>query len=155
VIDRRVRDHEGERAVAGGLPEASRRHDEWEAIRMKLRIQDNRLRLRLTQTEVARLRDHGRVCCEIRFAPGRALGYSVASSSEVAEVSVRYSGDSISVVVPLASAIAWSDTDHDAIEGPRDEAVQVLLEKDFQCLHPPIDPDPDAFLHPLGARSGK
>jgi len=122
---------------------------------MKLRIQDNRLRLRLTQTEVARLRDHGRVCCEIRFAPGRALGYCIASSYEVAEISVHYSGDSISVVVPLATAIAWTDTDHVCIEGPRHEAVQVLIEKDFQCLHPSIDSDPDAFLHPLGARSGQ
>ena len=43
---------------------------------MKLRIQDNRLRLRLTQQDVTRLRDQGRVDCEIRFAPGRALGYS-------------------------------------------------------------------------------
>jgi hypothetical protein len=122
---------------------------------MKLRIQDNRVRLRLTQTEVARLRDHGRVCCEIRFASGRAFGYSVASSSEVAEVSVHYSGDSISVVVPLAAAIAWTDTDQVFIEGPRHGVVQVLVEKDFQCLHQPLDRDPDAFLHPLGAYHGK
>ena len=53
---------------------------------MKLRIQGNLLRLRLTQKEVARLHDQGLVESAIQFPPGRALSYSVASSPDAAEV---------------------------------------------------------------------
>jgi hypothetical protein len=42
---------------------------------MKLRIQGNSLRLRLTQKEVARVRNGGLVESVIEFAPGRSLAY--------------------------------------------------------------------------------
>ncbi len=49
---------------------------------MKLRIQGNLMRLRLTQQEVARLRDHKLVECAIRFQSGRAFSYLLASSPD-------------------------------------------------------------------------
>jgi hypothetical protein len=57
---------------------------------MKLRIQGDSLRLRLTQNDVAFLQHLGLVESTIRFAPGRVLSYSVASSRDVAELSVHY-----------------------------------------------------------------
>ena len=59
---------------------------------MKLRIQGNLVRLRLTQQEVARLRDHKLVECAIRFQSGRAFSYLLASSPDAPEVSVDYEG---------------------------------------------------------------
>ncbi len=106
---------------------------------MKLRIQGNLMRLRLTQQEVARLRDHKLVECAIRFQSGRAFSYLLASSPDAPEVSVDYEGDSIRIVVPHAVAI----------EGSRHSCVQILIEKDFQCLHRTEEPDPDAYPHPL------
>src|SRR6185437_10326531 len=50
--------------------------------RMKLRIQDNSLRLRLTQKEVARLSDQGSVDSAIHFPGERVLHYSVIVQSE-------------------------------------------------------------------------
>ena len=47
---------------------------------MKLRIQDNSFRFRLTQGEVARLKDDGCVEAEVRFTLDRALCYSVCSA---------------------------------------------------------------------------
>ena len=38
---------------------------------MKLRIKDNSLRFRLTQREVTRLKENGRVEAEVRFTPDR------------------------------------------------------------------------------------
>jgi hypothetical protein len=118
---------------------------------MKLRIQGNSLRLRLTQKEVACLHDHGLVECAIRFPLGRMLGYSVASSEDAAEVSVDYEGDSICVVLPSAVETAWAESSQVTIEGPRDLGVQVLVEKDFQCLHKPSEPDLEAYPNPLAA----
>jgi len=118
---------------------------------MKLRIQGNLLRLRLTQTEVACLRDRGLVECAIRFPTGRALCYSVASSPQ-AEVSVDYEGDSICVMLPRAVATAWAESSQVTIEGSRNSDVQILVEKDFQCLHKPSERDPEAYPHPLAVK---
>lgn len=115
---------------------------------MKLRIQENSLRLRLTQKEVAGLRDCGLVECEIRFSPDRALRYSVASSPDVTAVSVHYEGDSVSVVLPRAVANAWAESDSVTIEGS-DSGVEILVEKDFQCLHNSAERDPEAYPNPL------
>ena len=116
---------------------------------MKLRIQGNLLRLRLTQAEVTCLHERGLVGCAIRFPPGRALSYSVASSPYAAEVSVEYEDDSICVVLPRTMAITWAESSQVTVEGSGDSGVQILVEKDFQCLHKPADQDPDAYPHPL------
>jgi hypothetical protein len=116
---------------------------------MKLRIQGNKLRLRLTQKEVGCLRDHGLVECAIRFPPSRALCYSVASSPDAAEVYVNYEGDSICVMLPRPVATAWAESSQVSLEGSGGVGVQILVEKDFQCLHKPGERDPDAYPHPL------
>ncbi len=118
---------------------------------MKIRIQGNLLRLRLTQKEVACLDDRGLVESAIRFSPDQALRYSVASSPHAAEVSVDYEGDSICVMLPRAVATAWAESSQVTIEGSRNSDVQILVEKDFQCLHKPSERDPEAYPHPLAA----
>jgi hypothetical protein len=118
---------------------------------MKLRIQDNLLRLRLTQKEVTCLLDHGLVECAIRFPTGRALTYSVASLPYASEVSADYEGDSILVVFPRAAVTEWAGSSQVSIEGPRNSGVEILVEKDFQCLHKPSERDPDAYPNPLAA----
>jgi hypothetical protein len=116
---------------------------------MKLRIQGDLLRLRLTQKEVGHLHDHGLVESAIRFPSGRTLSYLLASSPDAPEVSVDYEGDSIRFVAPRAVATAWAESSEVTIEGPRHSCVQILIEKDFQCLHKPAERDPDAFPNPL------
>ncbi len=57
-------------------------------------------------------------------------------------------GDSIRIVVPHAVASVWAESSEVAIEGSRHSCVQILIEKDFQCLHRTEEPDPDAYPHP-------
>ena len=116
---------------------------------MKLRIEGNLLRLRLTQKEVASLHDRGFVECAIRFGYDRALRYSVATSPDATEVSVNYDGDSIRVALPCSVATTWAETSQVTIEGSPNSGVRILVEKDFQCLHKPAKRDPDAYPHPL------
>jgi hypothetical protein len=118
---------------------------------MKLRIQGNLLRLRLTQKDVACLHDHQLVECAIHFPSGRELRYSLASSSDAPEISADFENDLIRILVPHAVATAWAESSEVAIEGCGDSSVQVLIEKDFQCLHNASGPgpDPDAYPHPL------
>jgi hypothetical protein len=116
---------------------------------MKLPIQGNLLRLRLTQKEVARLHDHNVVECAIQFPSGRAFSYLLASSSDAPEVFVDYEGDCIRIVVPRGVATALAESSEVTLEGSRNSCVQILIEKDFQCLHKPADRDPDAYPNPL------
>ncbi|MGA3017432.1 MAG: hypothetical protein ABSF62_09970 [Bryobacteraceae bacterium] len=118
---------------------------------MKLRIQGNLLRLRLTRKEVACLHDRGLVECAVRFPGGRTLTYSLASSPDAAEVGVDYEGDCICVVLPRAIESAWAASSQVAIEGSGNSGVQILVEKDFQCLHKPAERDPEAYPNPLAA----
>jgi len=118
---------------------------------MKIRIQGNLLRLRLTQKEVTCLHDRGLVESAIRFSPDRALSYSVASSPDAAEVSANYEGDSVRVVLPRAVAAGWAESSQVTVEASRNSDIQILIEKDFQCLHKPLERDPDAYPHPLAA----
>jgi hypothetical protein len=116
---------------------------------MKLRIQGNVVRLRLTQKEVACLHDHKLVECAIRFPSGRDFSYLLVSSPDVSEVSVDYERDSIRIVVPRAVATAWAESSVVTIEGPRNSCVEILVEKDFQCLHKPEEREADAYPNPL------
>lgn len=112
---------------------------------MKLRVHDNSLRLRLSQSDVAQLRETGHV--EEKLAlPGRALIYSVAAAP-VSEIEASFEGDRVAVTVPTALARKWIDSDQVGIEGP-----QVLIEKDFQCLHRASSEDADGFPNPLAAK---
>lgn len=115
---------------------------------MKLRIQDNSIRLRLTQKEVARLRTDGAVEAAVEFGGGRRLRYAVVVSDAIAELAANYEGDSIEVLLPAITAAGWAESDQVTLEG-RDAGVHILVEKDFQCLHRSAEQDPDAYANPL------
>jgi hypothetical protein len=111
---------------------------------MKLRFQENSLRLRLSQSEVARLAETGMVEKRTDFPGDQTLSYSVESGDSNV---VRFENDSIRVIVARGVAMRWIDTDQTGIEfqsGP----LKVLIEKDFQCLHKPTPEDADAFPNP-------
>ena len=114
---------------------------------MKLRIQDDSVRFRLTRKEVAHLRDRGFVDCAVRFRGNQTLGYSVRSSPDAAAISVSYAGDAVMAVLPAAMAMAWAESNEITLEGS-DSGVRILIEKDFQCLHQAEPLDPEAYPHP-------
>lgn len=118
---------------------------------MKLRIQANSLRLRLTQKEVAQLHESGRVESSIEFAPGCALVYAVQGSHQAAAVSVHFDGHAILLTVPASRLKQWAEGSQVSIEGPSQTRLRLLIEKDFQCLHKPDQRDPDAYPNPLAS----
>ncbi len=121
---------------------------------MKLRIQGNTLRLRLTQPEIDAFRRQGAVQETIRFQPGERLVYSLETSETVSDLRVRYHHGRITVLLPAARVAGWIDTDQVGLSGEQviegDQVLTILVEKDFQCLHKTAaDQDADAFPHPL------
>ncbi len=116
---------------------------------MKLRIQENSLRLRLTQKDIAHLSGHGRVESRIEFAPGQELAYLLESSFHAKLVDAAFDGQAIRVTLPAPVAMEWAESDQVSIEVSSPAGLQLLIEKDFQCLHSRGEQDHDAYSRPL------
>jgi hypothetical protein len=123
---------------------------------MKIRIKGNSIRLRLTRHEVEAFARSGVLAETTTFAPGRALTYMLRSSPGSRTISARYHDDAVVVDVPRIDALAWARGTRVGMSAdqPVDgggEALSILIEKDFQCLHGDGPPDPDAYPHPAEA----
>lgn len=119
---------------------------------MKLRIQDNSIRFRLTRKEVDALRDSGRVSAAVSFADGSCLEYSIETSTLTGQPRANYSADGLVVQIPQATARQWAATDEVSITGAQpleNGELTILVEKDFACLAPREgDDETDLFPHP-------
>jgi Family of unknown function (DUF7009) len=116
---------------------------------LKLRIQGNSLRLRLSQREVAQIHDHGRVESSIVFAPDCTLVYLLQVSIWVRSTEAVFHGNSIRVTAPRKLVAEWVESQQVSIVATSSAGLRVLIEKDFQCLHNPNQQDIDAYPHPL------
>jgi hypothetical protein len=120
---------------------------------MKLRIQGNSLRLRLSQSEVAQFSKTGFVEDSVQFAPGVSFAYTLESSSGVRSPQVSFQNGWLKFQLPSAMAMEWFTTDRVGIsaEQPLESGkhLSILVEKDFQCLHGDVERDPDAYPNPL------
>ena len=111
---------------------------------MKLRIKANSIRLRLLRSEVEQFAMAGQFSEEIEFGTDRSsyLRYSLVTSP-AAE----------SITVPVAIANNWTSSDEVGIECEQPigsgESLKILVEKDFECIDRPDDPDrADAYPNP-------
>jgi hypothetical protein len=121
---------------------------------MKLRICGNSVRIRVTRTETARL-GAGEAVEQMTEFPGKhRLISTVEPSPHASSVTAAFADGKISIVVPLAQARTWAGSDAVSIEAaqPIDsgQSLQILIEKDFQCLHSKAEENADAFPNPRG-----
>jgi hypothetical protein len=120
---------------------------------LKLRIQDNSIRFRLTRGEVDRLSQEGSASGIVHFPGGSGLEYTVETSPMTGQVRADFSRDRLVVQIPRSMARQWAATEQVSITGtqPLDEgSLSILVEKDFACLAPREGEDEaDMFPHPL------
>ena len=69
---------------------------------MKLRIRGNSVRLRLSQSDMTQIVDHGLVVDSVEFAPSEKLEYRLETVPS-GEVRAAYQGNSISVLLPKST----------------------------------------------------
>lgn len=124
---------------------------------MKIRIQGNKLRLRLSQPELDNFAETGHVTDTITFGPDESqqLTYELIRAEQTA-VSAEFSGSEISVYVPSHEALAWTSTSQIGIKASLDngqQGLQLLIEKDFQCLHKRPEEDESALFPNPAAES--
>jgi len=124
---------------------------------MKLRIQGNSIRLRVSRSELAAFVETGRLEETVYFGPQveTSLTYALVRDASLKSVAVSSRGNEIAVAVPAAAAEAWSSTNQVGISGEIDLGIlgtlSVLVEKDFACLDRPDKENKDTFPNPLAA----
>jgi hypothetical protein len=118
---------------------------------MKLRIQDNSIRFRLSQSEVAQLAQGLRIEQTTVFSPESKLTCEILPGPS-ATVSAGFADDRITVSLPKHEIAQWATTQVVGIEGKqetvRGQFLEILIEKDFECLHSKTPKDADAFPNP-------
>jgi hypothetical protein len=126
---------------------------------MKIRIKGNTLRLRLTQTEVENVNAGQGVEENVPFGKGQpAFRYAVNAESETDKISVSYVDHTIEIRLPLKQAHQWAITDQVNLEENIDwkdgTTLQILVEKDYQCLHKrPAEDEGDNFPNPAAEKN--
>ncbi len=118
---------------------------------MKLRIANNSLRLRLTQTDVRRFIAEGHIESTVFFAPGAHLTYALAHRGSLVHALVEPGPQCVSIIVPSAQAQDWAASNTVGIYAKVDSGhgpLDLLIEKDFACLDGDDPVDPDAFPNP-------
>jgi hypothetical protein len=118
---------------------------------MKIRINSNSIRLRLTKTEIATFAEVGVVSESINFGDSK-LKY-ILKKGDTKTLIVSYHSNEIEVIVPDAQAKTWTNTDlvslDEFITIAKNETLRILVEKDFKCLNPRVHEDEtDHYPHP-------
>src|SRR5882762_10292453 len=124
---------------------------------MKLRIRENTLRLRLTQSEVAELVVAGRVENHTQLGQDSAVGlvFRLQLSAFRLTPGVEFDGGRITVSLPEAHAKSWAQENEVGIYGEEPWGLKLSIEKDFKCLDERSNEnDSDAFDRALFASAG-
>lgn len=103
---------------------------------MKIRIQGNSVRYRLSKSEVAALEKDGYLEETTSFGPSR-LVYAVQKSVDN-DLTARYGDNRITLFVPSGWLNGWTADDRIGFEGTvsldGNNSLYLLIEKDFKCL---------------------
>ena len=115
---------------------------------MKLRINGNSLRLRISQSELARLMTVGRIQETIQFAAASdaQLTYALTVQNAADDIRLEYLDRTVTVVLSLTAARRWAESEDVGVYA--DGTVALLVEKDFACLDGNNPEDADAFPNP-------
>ena len=118
---------------------------------MKLRIQDNTLRFRLSQGDLAELMEKGWIEERLQFGPleEQQFVYSLESVERSEQMAALYHSGRLTVLVPGDWTDGWAESDREGFEGTytsRDgQHITLLVEKDLECRHKDTPEGANAF----------
>lgn len=121
---------------------------------MKIRIHNNTIRLRLSMSEVEQLSEKNEIKEELKFpTPYPSFIYNLKASAKEKFLSITFVQGEISISLPLSEVKDWANTEQIGIAKTQSLEdginLQLLVEKDFQCLHKrPGENETDNFPNP-------
>ncbi len=111
---------------------------------MKLRLEENSLRLRLSEAEVREFAATGRVAQTIAFGPGAGQTFTYAlerlpEANPAPAVQLRYETGALAIEVPASVARQWADTENIGFKGQilvaEGQELRIVVEKDLDRDH--------------------
>lgn len=118
---------------------------------MKIRIQGNSIRIRLSKPEVAKLADEGSLLEKTSFGK-TSFWYRLESKPDLTTLSAAYYHDQITLFVPKEFLTDWAENNVVGFEAympvSETETLYLLLEKDFKCLDNVLEDQSDNFENP-------
>ena len=118
---------------------------------MKLRINGNSLRIRLTKPEVGKLAEVGYLEEQTLFA-GNKLVYALQRVGNGNELSATFNTNKITMFVPNELLKDWPENNVVGFNANMPvseyETLYLLLEKDFVCLAETIEDQSDNYVNP-------
>ncbi|WP_261511736.1 DUF7009 family protein [Chryseobacterium paludis] len=112
---------------------------------MKIRIKDNSIRFRLTQSEVAELGKNGSISSFTEFVD-RPFIYSI-ERTEDEELSAAFIENRIVLKMSKTMINEWISTDRVGFDG-QVGLVKILIEKDFVCIDNTLEDQSDNYPNP-------
>lgn len=112
---------------------------------MKIRIKDNSIRFRLTQSEVAELGKNGIISSFTEFVD-RPFIYSIETTDNE-ELSAVFIENRIVLKMPSTMIAEWISTDRVGFDG-QSGLVRLLVEKDFVCIDNTLEDQSDNYPNP-------
>jgi hypothetical protein len=113
---------------------------------VKLRIQDNSVRLRLRKSELDDFARTGKVEAETIFAPGSVLRYSL-EAADISSATATFENSWVRIVVPKPQAEAWTSGNETGIAAEH-AGISILVEKDYQRTNVKSKIDYDLYPNP-------
>lgn len=121
---------------------------------MKIRILENSVRLRLSQTEVEQILEAGRVTQTVKFGTetSQQLRYAL-EKADILAMQATFNANEICVQIPLVMANDWASSNQVSLESymliEGEEQLRILVEKDFKCIDARKEEDEsDLFPNP-------
>ena len=118
---------------------------------MKIRMLGNSIRLRLSQGDINKLKESGKISETIHFPNGHRLTYSLSTTEELT-ITADFQETAIKTFIPENLLAEWVNTDRVGYEQDlvlsNADTLKILIEKDFKCLTDRAEDESDLFPHP-------
>lgn len=120
-------------------------------VKMKIRIKDNSVRYRLTQSEVKQFCETGKVVAYTPFSESQ-LSYQVIQKDEIDTLNAHFENGQISLEVPSHLAKNWNTDERVGFSHEQQledgSILHLLIEKDFVCMDNTMEDQSDNYPNP-------
>lgn len=103
----------------------------------------------MRKSDIASLKQEGEIREYIQFGPGTVFSFALMTK-EVDAIEATFDGQSISVLLPIAQANAWMNSQDVGMEKHQvlgeGDSLHILIEKDFPCQDRENEDKSDTFF---------
>ncbi|RRQ48020.1 hypothetical protein DZC72_09800 [Maribacter algicola] len=118
---------------------------------MKIRIQGNSIRYRLTKSEVETLALKGYYQEETQFGE-KSFTYALKADTNVQVLSVDFKSDTITLYLNKTKSLEWPNNEivgfSSKLKTSKGTTLSLLLEKDFVCMDNTVEDQSDNYPNP-------